>query len=237
MQKKIDKALYGPGMLEVGLGAVLGLLLGVVVACVFLVLKPVKTVKEPAKEPVAGTIYYLPGSENSAKSRGWQQKQQSLVANGTVELNEEELNAWAAAMRPAAAKPATPAKPGAKAGAKPEPAAPPATAGLLTTSAPNFRIKDGLMQIGVKCTVSVAGISQEVLLVATGSFRKGSESIVFVPASFYVGSCPLHKIPGVTGPLLRKIAALQPLSAELRAAWDRLTAVELEGSTLRLAAQ
>lgn len=237
MQKKIDKANYGPGMLEVGLGAVLGLLLGVVVAVVFLAFKPVKTVKELPKEPVAGTIYYLPGAENNARGRSWQPKLQSLAGTSAVELNEEELNAWVTAMRPAAAKAATPVKPGAKSAAKPEPAPPPAAEGLLTAGTPNFRLKDGKMQIGVKCTVSVAGISQEVTVVTTGDFRKSGEHFVFSPESFYVGSCPLHKIPGVAGPLLRKIVALQPLPAETRAAWDRLTSVELEGSTLRLAAQ
>ncbi len=243
MNKKIDKALYGPGMIEVALGAVLGLLLGVLVACVFLMFKPVKVIKEPPKEIVAGTIYYLPGSENNAKSRGWQQKQQSLMASGSVDLNEDELNAWSAAMNPkAAAKPAAPAKsaPPTKPGAKPAPAPAPAAAApdkFLTAGTINFRITDGKMQIGAKCTLSAFGVSQEMTVIATGGFRKNSEHFVFDPETVYVGSCPLHKIPGVSGPLLRKLAALQPVSDEMHAAWDKLTTVRLEGSTLRLAAQ
>ena len=247
MNKKIDKALYGPGMIEVALGAVLGLLLGVLVACVFLMFKPVKVVKEPPKEIVAGTIYYLPGSENNTKSRGWQQKQQSLMASGSVDLNEDELNAWAVAMNPKAAakpavpaKPATPTKPGAKPAPAPAPVAPAtaaAPAKFLTAGTINFRITAGKMQIGAKCTLSLFGVSQEMTVIATGGFRKSGEHFVFDPETVYVGSCPLHKIPGVTGPLLGKLAVLQPVSDEMRAAWDKLTAVSLEGSTLRLAAQ
>ena len=93
------------------------------------------------------------------------------------------------------------------------------------------------MQIGAKCTLSLFGVSQEMTVIATGGFRKSGEHFVFDPETVYVGSCPLHKIPGVTGPLLRKLAALQPVSDEMRAAWDKLTSVSLEGSTLRLAAQ
>ncbi len=245
MNKKIDKALYGPSTIEVALGAVLGLLLGVGVACGFLMLKPVKVVKEPPKETVAGAVYYLPGLENNVKGRGWPQKQQSLIAGGSVVLTEEELNTWAITMHPGAAadpaKPAAPAKPGAKPAptpAKPAPAAAPAPAstGFLTGGTVNFRIKDGKLQIGTKCTVSIVGFSQEMLVVATGGFKKSGASFVFAPETIYVGSCPVHRIPGVAAPLLRKLTALQPVSDELRAAWDRLTSVSLEGSTLRLAA-
>ena len=35
--KKLEKALYGPSMTEVALGAVLGLIVGVLAACVYLI--------------------------------------------------------------------------------------------------------------------------------------------------------------------------------------------------------
>ena len=81
--KKIEKALYGPSLTEVGLGAVLGLVAGVLAACVFLVFfKPVMPVKEmpPKDKQVQGTIYYLLGGDSSAKSRTWSAKQKQFVA-------------------------------------------------------------------------------------------------------------------------------------------------------------
>ncbi|MBI3885646.1 MAG: hypothetical protein HY302_07960 [Opitutae bacterium] len=242
MNKKIDRALYGPGVIEVALGAVLGLALGVVVACVFLLFKPVKVVKEPPKEAEAGVVYYQPGSENLNKGRGWVQKQQALLAGGAVELSEEELNAWAASRHPGAAsatKPAAPAKPGAKpAPGKPgPPAAAPAPEKFLTVGAINFRLKDGRMQLGTKVTLSAFGVAQDFPVIVTGTFAKNGATFVFNAETLYVGSCPLHKLPGVAGPLLRKAAALEPIPDELRAAWSRLTTVAIDGSTLRLAAQ
>lgn len=95
--KKIEKALYGPSTTEVALGAILGLIAGVLAACVFLIFKPVAQVKELPKEPVRGTLYFLPGSESGAKNRGWQAKQKTFAGGGSVDLVEDELNAWAAA--------------------------------------------------------------------------------------------------------------------------------------------
>ncbi len=251
MNKKIDRALYGPGVIEVAFGAVLALILGVVVACVALAARPVTQVKEAPKETTAGVVYYLPGSDNLVKGRSWQDKQKQLLAGTGVSLGEEELNAWALALNPAKAG-ATPAKPGAtpaKPGAAPaKPAAAPAAAPVaatpvaapaqfLTTAAPNFRIKDGKMQIAVKATLSAFGLAQDVTLIATGGFRKEGAEFVFAPDTIYLGSCPLHKVPFAAAPLLKKLAAVHPPSEEMRAAWSRLTDVSLEGATLRLAVQ
>ena len=258
MNKKIDRALHGPGIIEVACGAVLALILGVVVACVVLAFRPVTQVKEPPKETTAGVVYYLPGSDNLVKGREWQDKQKQFLAGSSVSLSEEELNAWATGLNPpAATKPgALPAKPGttpakqapgkpAPAPAKPAvapttPAPAPAVAApdqLLTVAAPNFRIKNGKLQVAVKATVSAFGIAQELTLIATGGFRKDGAEFVFAPDTIYLGSCPLHKIPFVVAPLLQKIVAVRSPSAEMRAAWIRLTEVGLDGTTLRLAGQ
>ena len=77
--KKLEKALYGPSMTEVALGAVLGLVIGVLGACVYLVFKPVALVKELPKEPLLSVVYYIPGNESNAKSKGWQAKQKQFA--------------------------------------------------------------------------------------------------------------------------------------------------------------
>ena len=66
--KKIEKALYGPSLTEVALGAVLGFIVGIVAACAYLVFKPVQQVlvmPEKAKQSIS-VVYYLPGSESNA---------------------------------------------------------------------------------------------------------------------------------------------------------------------------
>ena len=78
--KKIEKALYGPSTTEVALGALLGLIAGVLAACTYLVFKPVTQVKELPKEPIRGMLYYIPGADSNAKSRNWAAKQKQFVA-------------------------------------------------------------------------------------------------------------------------------------------------------------
>ena len=86
-------------MTEVALGAVLGLIAGVLVACVYLVFKPVSQVKEmpPEDKIQKSMVYFIPGNESNAKSRGWQAKQKQILGSPTftLDLVEDELNAWA----------------------------------------------------------------------------------------------------------------------------------------------
>src|SRR3954453_10720944 len=109
--KKIEKAPYGPSMTEAALGSVLGLVAGVLAAGIYLVFKPVMPVKEMPKDDkvVKGMVYFLPGSESNAKSRGFAAKQKQILTSPkfSVDLVEDELNAWANTL----AAPATPAAP------------------------------------------------------------------------------------------------------------------------------
>lgn len=88
MSKKIDRALYGPSWVEVILGAVLSLVLGGLLATVYLVIKPVQTVKEMPKEKdiVRGAIYYIEGSNDATKGKQWTRKRQQLAAGESVVL-------------------------------------------------------------------------------------------------------------------------------------------------------
>lgn len=227
--KKLEKALYGPSTTEVILGAVLGLLVGVLAACVYLVFKPVPTVKEAPKEPVRGMVYFLPGSESNAKSRGWEAKLKQFLAGASVKVNEDELNAWIASQ-----KTAGPAKPSAASGA-PTPGAP-APEGYVIPGTPNVRLVDGVMQIGLPCTLNWYGLATVVTVQVSGTFEKTGEHYAFVPQTIYLGSCPLHVLPGVGGLLVSNIEGKQKFPDELRAAWGKLNGVTITGGTLSLAA-
>lgn len=227
--KKIEKALYGPSAAEVALGAILGFLLGVVVACVYLVFKPVTTVREPVKEPVAGVVYFQAGTQDGSRSRQWSMKEKRFLAGGGVEVNEDELNAWAGATLKKAA-------PGAAPGAAPKAgqSAPAASTGLFTAQTPNFRIVDDTLQIAYLCRLDYFGLAKEVRVIARGRFAKDGNLFEFEADEFYLGSCPLHKLMGVGAPLMAKLSNLHPRSDELRAAWAKLTDVRVEGRVLKL---
>lgn len=231
--KKIEKALYGPSLIEVALGAVLGLGAGVLAACVYLVfLKPVTTVKELPKEPVRGMVYYIPGSESGSKGRTWTAKQKQFVAGTNVTLIEEELNAWATSAF-AAAKP----KPGAKPGETPAPGSGPALDGIFNPGNPNFKITDGKLQIGTKCILNWYGLTKEVMLVTTGEIVSSGGKYVYSAETLYLGSCPIHLLPAVAGPLMSTLMDKKKAPDDINSAWAKLTDVTLEGNTLKLTLQ
>jgi hypothetical protein len=240
--KKLERALYGPSWTEVILGAVLSLALGGVLAAAVLIARPVQTVRELPKEPARGVIYYIEGSRDSTRGRQWQAKRQQLLAGESVVLTEEELNAavGSKAATPAPA-PAAPAQKGKAPAPKTPPpaAAPDATAaanagGLIVPSAPNFRIHDNVLQVGVPCTVNVYGFQLPVVVMATGGFEKTDEGVVFAPDSFYIGSLQVNRLPALEGFVTKKIIAAQSIPEDLAAAWKKVSDASVEGKTLKL---
>lgn len=236
--KKLEKALYGPSMTEVALGAVLGLLLGLLAASVYLVFKPVAAVKELPKEPLRSVVYYITGNESNAKSKGWQAKQKQFLSGKAFSLSlvEEELNMWGNTIGgPAPAAPAP--KPGAKPGAAPAADAPkPAVDGILNPGKPNFRIVEGKLQIGGKCLLNWYGLTYEVTYLTTGTFAKSGDSVSFVADKVYLGSCPVNLLPAASGPLVTHMISKMKVSDEIRAAWGKLQSATIEGGAVKLVA-
>jgi hypothetical protein len=226
--KKIEKALYGPSATEVALGALLGLLAGVFAACFYLVLKPVSTVKELPKEPIRGMLYYIAGSDSSAKGRTWSTKQKQLIAGTSLTLVEEELNAWATGTFTAAPKPA--------AGAKAEEAKS-ADGGIFQPGTPNFKFVDGKLQIGTKCVLNWYGLTQEVMVITTGGFERSGDRFVFKAETLHLGSCPMHLLPSLAGPLFDHLVGKKKIPDDIKSAWVKLDDVVIEGTTLKLSFQ
>ncbi len=237
--KKLEKALYGPSMTEVALGAVLGLVVGLLAACVYLVFKPVAPVKELPKEPLRSMVYYIPGNESNAKSKGWQAKQKQFLSGKAFSLSlvEDELNMWGNTIGGPA--PAAPAPKGAKPGAKPAPAADapkPAVDGIFNPGKPNFRIVDGKLQIGGKCLLNWYGLTYEVTYLTTGTFAKSGDSVSFVADKVYLGSCPVNLLPAAAGPLVTHVISKMKVPDEIRSAWGKLESATIEGGALKLVA-
>lgn len=238
---KIDRALYGPSLFEVTLGALLSVSLGAVVAFVFLVLKPVVVAKEMPheEERVQGTVYFLEGSKDPTRGRQWLRKRQLLMDGtaGEIALSEEELNAWFAAgskqpdkkpaPKPVAKPPA--GKPGAPAQA---PAEEPED--LLVLDVPNFRIRDGVLQVGIPASLNLLSLSLPVVLQAQGKFEKGDDMWLYKPNVLYLGSMPLHKIPGFSDLLIKRVLRSGALPDDVLAGWKRVSQVAVDGKQLKL---
>jgi hypothetical protein len=225
--KKIEKALYGPSTFEVVLGAILGFILGIFLACVYLVFKPVQTVKEMPKpeERKTGVVYYLPGNTSGGSARDWAAKQQTFIRGGQVILTEAELNTWATASLNKA--PATP--PGGKAGA-----APADQGGMLTASGVNFRVADSKLHVNAKVTLNYFGVKKDVQMQSKGDLARSGNTFVYAPEEVYLGSCPLHKLPPSGSMLVSALFKAQRVPDDVRAAWAKVAEADVDGALVKV---
>ena len=231
-KQKLDRALYGPSWTEVIFGALLSFALGIALAIAFLALKPVSVVKEMPKEDkiVRNMAYFIQGSKDSAKGRGVDAKIKELTAGKSVTLTEDELNALFGGKTPTPAPaPKAPAKADPKAAAK-APEAPAMTA----SSAPNFRIVDNQLQIGLPTTIDLLGLNQSLVVVATGSFSNSSGKVSYDITDFRVGSLPASRLPYIKVAVTKKILTAQNFPEELTSIWDKLASITIEGNALKL---
>jgi hypothetical protein len=243
---KLDRQQRGPGLVEIVLGVALSLTLGVVLGAAHLVFKPVAPApKDPAKAPAASLlyppVYFTEGGTSSSKGAGWKAKQQALAAGRTAEisLNEEELNAFIAAVAPPPAAPpkppAPPAKPADPKDPKAKPAAPPFVAATLAPGVVNFRVRDSVLQAAFAGNFTALGLPLSPLVQVRGNFAKGADGFEFQPAELWLGSLPAHKVPGLANALLAKaVAAKTDVPEDLKTAWKKLGQVAVEGDALKL---
>jgi len=220
--KKIERALNGPGFFEISFGVILSLALGVLLAALHLIFKPVEVIAKPPETEVSGQVYLLEGSASSSKAQQWKRKRQMLAdgAAADVSFTEEELNAWAASMTPQPQKGAAPAT----------------TETLFAPEKVNFRIQKGILQVGLvgKLTVSALGLSRDMVFQTRGKFVKGDNGYVFSPDELYLGSLPTHTVPHMTSLIMERVLAAQELPEDLKATWKKLNLVAVEDNTLRL---
>lgn len=218
MSSKIDRAKYGPSWTEVTLGAVLSVGIGALLAAVWLVLKPVEKVRELPEETVPGVVYFIEGSRNGSIGASWMQKSQLFITGRTVDLIEQDLNEAARQMTSAA-----------RSGKDKE-------EGMITPGQLNFRIREGELQIALPLSLDVYGQKAQVPLVARGGFAKKGDHFVYEANSIYLGSCAIERIPVLGDMLLGKIWEAMAGQEEVKAAWNALEDVTLDGRRLRLVA-
>lgn len=239
MSKKIDRAQNGPSLTEVVLGVVLSLVLGVVLGAALLVMRPVVVAKDTPKDPDPKAIYFIEGSRDTAKARQALAKRKSFVEGQSVTVTEDEINALAA--------PAPVGAPGAKAAekkvdpkAKTDPKAkeaapsPASSDGMFAVGQPNFRVREGKVQIGVPVTINVLGLGEKVIAQARGGIVKKGDLFVFEPETLYLGSCPVQRLPFVAGYVREKFIASQAIPEDIKTSWAKLANVTIEGNAVKL---
>ncbi len=229
-KKKAEE--HVPGWGEVILGATLSLVLGVALGVVYLVIKPVTVVKKLPDPVAAGDVYFIEGSHDAGKAKQAAVKRKAFASamSGTLTVTEDEINTI---VLPVAAAVPPAAKPGEKGAAADKPADAPSTSGL-TPGSPNFRFHDGLVQIGVPAKLSIFGLEQSVLVQANGSFTKNGDTFVFVPASMTLGSCPLERLPIASTFVTNSVLHQIKIPDDITASWSKLTAVAVDGNTLKV---
>ena len=213
--KRIDRALNGPGVFEVMLGALMGIGLGVALAAVYLILKPVAILTTPPETVAASEVYFVKGDVNTAKARQWSRKQQLLSMGGPTDVvfNEEELNAWMANAKAKAPADATK---------------------LVTPEWVNFRIRDGVMQIGIGGKVKAVELTHPFVIQARGKFAQGANGFEFIADELYIGSLPTHRVPGLPQWILQRALAAQKLPEDLITMWRKFKLVALEDNALHI---
>jgi hypothetical protein len=224
MSRKIDRALHGPSWTEVILGAALSLLLGVVLGATLLMFRPVVVVRQmPAEEAIdPKAVYFVEGSRETSRARDAAAKRKAFLDGQSVTVIEDELNALAGS---ATAAPKSGASPTAEGDGGD---------GMLATGTPNFRIRDGAMQVGVPVTLSLLGLSRKLTVQTRGGFVQQGGQFEYAPDTVYVGSLPLQRVPMLANFARNQFLDSQSLPEDIKAAWARLADVSIEGNVLNL---
>jgi hypothetical protein len=222
MSKKIDRSAQGPSGAEIILGIALSALFGIALGAASLISRPVVSAKVLPEEIDPKAVYYLEGTRDTAKARQSGAKRTAFVQGQSVSVIEDELNTLAVSV----AAPAAAAKPG-----EPPAAAP---TEMIVPGTPNFRIRDGILQVGVPVKVNVAGAAYNLVVQARGGFEKQGDRFVFAPDTLYLGSCPVQRVPLLAGYVRSKFLEAQAIPEDIASAWGKLANVAIEGSTLTL---
>lgn len=240
MSRKIDRALRGPSWVEVILGALISLVLGVAIGAALLIFRPVTVVREMPKEDarIPGAVYFVEGSRETNRGREAPAKRKAFAEGQTVTAIEDELNvlvgpatSFAAAGAPGA--PVAPKAPEKKATDKAgTPEASPDD--MIFAGTPNFRLRDNLMQVGIPVTLNVLGMSEKLVVQTRGGFAKRGDVFVYEPGEFYIGSLPVTRLPMVADFAREKFLSAQAIPEDIKAAWPKLTNVSVEGNVLKL---
>ena len=155
----------GPGTAEIVVAAILSVLLGLVLGAAILALQPVAVVKElpAAKDRPRGTVYHIPGKQDSSKGAEALRKRQLFMGGQSISLSEEELNLLFA-------PPAT-----GSAGRK-ESKNEVVIGGLFAVGEPNVRLADGVIQLAAPVRLVMPDVGVRFIVQIRGTMARDRKS-------------------------------------------------------------
>ncbi len=184
-----------PTWFEVILGALLSVALGIVLGAVYLATRPVKTVGEVPKDAAPSAVFYVEGVKGYSATSSVQAKKKAFLEGESVTVDEAELNSLFSG-------PTKPPPPPAPKNTLAQPPPPP-PAKEYDVAPINVRIHDGKIQFAEVYTVNEYGLNTSLVVQARGDIVKNGDEFEFVPDVFFVGCCPLQRIPYIRSWLLR----------------------------------
>jgi len=215
--------------------AVLSVGLGAMVAATILVLRPVVAVAVLPKieqiDPKA--VYYLEGLRDAVKASSAVAKRKAFAEGKSIVVTEQEINSLLASAPSSVKRRGAAIAPGAKAGAADQGKPRTTLFGYGSFGDPLVRIREGNFSVGLPLTIE--GLDRKIIVQAHGSFQKSGNTFSFAPATLYLGSLPVHRVPFLANYLVSLVLTGQEFPADIKSAWPGLTAVTLAGDTLKLA--
>lgn len=216
-----------PGPFAVIVQILSGALVGVLIAGVYLALKPVKIVETAAaadaktKEAVVerNVVTYRPGNPGNPNGQQWRIRERAFLEKAPtgVSWSEQDVNRWLATTYGSQDRRVKLDDYGVE--FDPEP--------------PLCRIDGNEMQIALVYHCRYEKADKAIVAQARGSFERDGDVNVFKPRVVYLGSCPL---PGRLGTmLLEKLAAAYPAPENVAASWKAVTSAKVEESQLKVA--
>lgn len=197
MAIKLDNAT--PGLFGIIFGVGLSVSLGALLAVLHLISRPVEIVRTVPKEPTEGVRYVIEGATGSSAGNRWKIKVKRLVEKipGEYAFTDAEINAWAEGTFE-----------------KAEPPAGETPSFALLAGVPNFHAGADRLHIVTSNDLLLLGGVSKLVIEANGSFKQEAEGWSFVPAEFYLGGLPAHKLPVLAGVLFDRFSKAQAVPAD-----------------------
>jgi len=216
----------GPGSFRALVVGVIGILLwgtlGVFIAGVYLISKPVNEVKRmPAEEDIQPGVYYVEGRRSGVDGAGWVAKRNEIISEGPLEftLNEQELNQWSSSSFGERRKELSVELGTAK----------------IEPGIPLFRIADSSLEIGFAIEISGFGENRRIILQAGGTFVADEDrGPQFRPDIVYLGSCRIPNFQGISSRVVSGLAGAIGIPEDVNAAWPSITTAQVDGDAVRL---
>lgn len=206
------------------IGALCGIAVGVVIAAVWLVFKPVAIADAPPKdeggEHAPHSVTYVRGRESPVSPSRWRARQRAFLRSDPrgVELREQDLNRWFATEFA-----------GTDRATKWD-----AISSEFSPGLPLFRFDGDVVEVGTVNKLNLMdSIETSLVVQAKGSFERHGKRFLYVPKELLIGSCPVPT-GFLRGLLFNAFAGGFALPDPTAEAWATINDITVEQSRMKL---